>query len=189
MPLTPEERSALDERFELLESKLKKALRSNRIDHRIPLLATGFDIEDALFSPTARVYNSTSITISNNTNTALTFDTERFDTDSIHSTTTNPGRLTATTAGKYLIVAMVEWQGNTVGRRSLQIRLNGAAIIGTTLITITGGTTDRQQAMALWDMVATDYVEAMAFQDRGGGLDVNFAADYSPEFMMVWVAP
>ena len=50
----------------------------------------------------ARVYNDANISIPDNTETAVTFNTEEWDTDTIHDPSTNPERLTAKTAGKYL---------------------------------------------------------------------------------------
>ena len=53
----------------------------------------------------ARVHNSANISVSDSTWTSMTFDSERYDTDSIHSTASNTSRLTCVTAGKYLIIA------------------------------------------------------------------------------------
>jgi hypothetical protein len=52
----------------------------------------------------ARVFNSADITVPDSVNSFyLSFDSEHWDTDNIHDTTTNPTRLTAQTAGKYMI--------------------------------------------------------------------------------------
>ena len=42
---------------------------------------------------------SATINVANTTFTAITFPTERFDTDSIHDTSTNTSRFTITTSG------------------------------------------------------------------------------------------
>ena len=62
-----------------------------------------------------RVTNSLAISISNNTITLLTFDTEDYDTNSMHSTATNPGRLTCKTAGKFHIGAQCLFGTNGTG--------------------------------------------------------------------------
>lgn len=49
------------------------------------------------------------LTIANNSTTQLTFDSERWDTDGMHSTSTNTGRLTCVTSGLYLVFANVQW--------------------------------------------------------------------------------
>ncbi|KKM04831.1 hypothetical protein LCGC14_1760300, partial [marine sediment metagenome] len=77
----------------------------------------------------ARVYNDAAITLTTNVVKFLTFNQERYDTDTIHSTSSNTDRLTATTAGKYLISATVEIESNGTGRRNLLIELNGSTAI------------------------------------------------------------
>ena len=46
----------------------------------------------------------------------------------MHSTVSNTGRITATTAGKYLIGGHIEFAANATGLRELYIRLNGTTI-------------------------------------------------------------
>jgi hypothetical protein len=48
------------------------------------------------------VIKGTSQPIDTGVYTALTFDTETFDTDNMHDNTTNPTRLTVNTAGLYI---------------------------------------------------------------------------------------
>ncbi|KKL92967.1 hypothetical protein LCGC14_1879390, partial [marine sediment metagenome] len=50
MALTPEEQASIEERFEILEKQVHRLKRKNNLDHRIPLLATNFDVEDAIFA-------------------------------------------------------------------------------------------------------------------------------------------
>ena len=139
--------------------------------------------------PGARVFNSANISISNDTNTALTFDTERFDNDTNHSTASNTGRLTATTAGKYLIIGHAEFAANGTGRRGLSIRLNGAAGQQSNAgeHTNSGTVTTLLETQAIWNMAATDYVELMAYQNSTGSLNVVFTENSSPEFEMIYL--
>lgn len=132
----------------------------------------------------ARVYNSGDLTISNGTTTTLTFDSERYDTDTIHSTASNTGRLTATTAGKYVIVVSIRWAANATGVRLLQLRLNGTTLIGYVgQNAISAGTHD-MNLVSIYNMSATDYVEARVYQNSGGNLAVANNEENSPEFMM-----
>jgi len=142
-------------------------------------------------APAARVYNSGALTISHNTNTALTFDSERFDTDTIHNTGSNTGRLTATTAGKYLITALVRWAANATGRRSVTIREGGDTSIGVVQqdAAAGGGVTTVQEVSCLYDLAANEYVEVVVNQNSGGDLTVDAESNYSPEFMMVRMGP
>src|SRR5262245_40483526 len=65
--------------------------------------------------PAARAYHSANQSINSGTNTTLNFDSERFDSDTIHDNVTNNSRLTCKTAGKYLICCNVRWASNATG--------------------------------------------------------------------------
>src|SRR5438876_645541 len=58
----------------------------------------------------ARVYNSANISVSASTEQALTFDTERSDSNAYHSTSSNTSRITVPTGGdgRYVISGAVE---------------------------------------------------------------------------------
>ena len=192
MVLTPEEQAIIEERFEALEEQISKLKRKNNLDHRISLLTTSFDLEDAIFPPAVRVYNSANISIPHATSTVLTYNTNLFDTDTIHSTTTNPSRLTCNTAGLYLIASHARWQEWSTGARQLFIHLNG-----TTTIVVAEDTGDATQTEGRWQTVTTiysldrgDYVETFVYQAKGSGnLNVETASRYSPDFMMCRIGP
>jgi hypothetical protein len=139
----------------------------------------------------ARVYNSGNISVNNATLTALTFDSERWDSDSIHSTGTNPSRLTATTAGLYSIEGAINFAVNTGGTlRSLRIRLNGATYIAINQAPPLGaGASPALVVSTQYSLAATDYVELVVYQDSGGVLNVESNGNFSPEFMMTRLSP
>lgn len=139
--------------------------------------------------PAARAYNSANIAISNATNTALTFDSERWDTDTIHSTSSNTGRLTATTAGKYLIVGQVRWPANVTGLRQVWIKLNATTDIAVKRKAQTENDLLGMDVTTLYDLDATDYVELYVYQNSGGSLNVEASSAWSPEFMMIRLGP
>ena len=124
----------------------------------------------------ARVTN-TSQSISNNSATVVTYGSETFDTDTIHDTGSNTSRLTATTAGKYLILSSGSIGCNTTGDRQIRLRVNGT----TTIANVTGKSTvcaneaHYMQVSAYYNFSATNYVETLVYQDSGGSL--TFAAD------------
>jgi len=132
----------------------------------------------------ARAFNSANISVANSTQVALTFNSERWDTDTIHNNSTNTERLTATTAGKYIITGHVLWATNSTGVRQLSVRLNGSTFIGSQRIATLASADVIMSVATLYDLSATDYVELMAFQDSGGSLNVNVSAQVSPEFAM-----
>ena len=124
----------------------------------------------------ASAYKSGNQSIGNATFTAVTFNTEFFDTDAFHDNSTNTSRFTIPSGkgGKYLVTTMITFAQNANGRRLLRIRLNNtttyaeceapASGVGDTSITL--------QSTILLNLVATDYIEAFAYQASGGSLDI-----------------
>lgn len=135
----------------------------------------------------ARVYNSANISIANATNTALTFDTERYDTDALHSTTTNTNRLTAPAAGKYLITGHVEWGASATGQRYINVRFNGTTVIAQQHVINLNNTVFSQSIATIYSLAANDFVELVVFQDSGGALNVQANSALSPEFTIAFL--
>lgn len=134
----------------------------------------------------ARVYNNANISIPNATVTVLTFNSERFDNDNIHDTSTNTSRLTCQTPGIYLITACVRFAANATGQRQAYIRLNGSTIIAICTTNNTGASIATDIALAtIYSLSATNYVELCVYQNSGAALNVVYASAYSPEFAMI----
>lgn len=94
--------------------------------------------------------------------TAVTFDTETFDTDSMHESVTNPSRITFTTAGYYHVSGLFNTDANAVPR--LQIRLNGTTIIyalaeGNSGASLQGGV----NCSFTYNFAASDYIEMLGY--------------------------
>lgn len=142
--------------------------------------------------PSARVYKAATQSLTNNTLTAINFDTERYDTDTIHDTVTNNTRLTCKTAGLYHFEGCAEFAGNATGHRSLHIRLNGSAsnYLAVATMPLTGSAVVAGLVVSAdYRMIVNDYVELVAWQTSGGALNVQAGGNtYSPEFSMRWVA-
>lgn len=137
--------------------------------------------------PACRVYHNANQTIATTSNVALAFNSERFDTDSMHSTSSLTSRITFNTAGLYLVTGQMVWVAAAAGNRQAGIRLNGTTFIGVVLEPAAGGDTPALVVSTLYKFAVGDYVELMAFQNSGGNLDVQVNANYSPEFSAVWV--
>lgn len=133
--------------------------------------------------PCARAYNSIDQSVAS-AETTLTFDSERYDTDGIHSTVSNTGRLTATTAGLYAIKAHIKWASTPGINAFLAIRLNGTTYIARTGPVASGGLLEMTISTD-YVLAASDYVEVRA--SSTSTLNVTAAPNYSPEFMMHWV--
>lgn len=138
--------------------------------------------------PLARVYNSAALTIANNTPTALTFNSERFDIAGMHSTSSNTSRLTVPTGcgGKYRIGAHIQWASNASGNRAVWLYANGATVCAVEEKTPFSGAAISMSVSTLWTLAAGDYVEVYVQQTSGGSLNVNVASAYSPEFWAEW---
>lgn len=132
----------------------------------------------------ARVYRSSNQSVPNGTHTVITYDSERWDTDNIHSTVSNTGRLTCKTAGKYMIVFSALFSANANGKRQYNIRLNGTTWIAITRTGLDSDNHTQPISSTIYDLAVNDYVESLAYQNSGGALDIIYGAQATPEFMM-----
>lgn len=103
---------------------------------------------------------ATSLT-SNNVEYAMEFGAEDFDTDSMHSTSVNPSRITFTTAGKYSIGGIAGMDSNNIDIM-IAIRLNGTTILGRSGNTGIIGTPHGAAISMIYNFSASDYVEFLA---------------------------
>lgn len=150
-------------------------------------------IEDGIlelsYAPAVRVFHNAAQSIASATETALQFNSERFDqaanaADTMHDTITNNSRLTCRYAGIYLIGGHAQWAASPAGAQ-MYIRLGGATIIGRTLINAAD-----YQVMSLttaYQLAVNEYVELVVRQSTGGALSI-LSGSGSPEFWMVRVA-
>lgn len=121
--------------------------------------------------------NKASQTIGTGSTAVVTFDTEDDDTDAYHDGGT-PTRLTVPTGlgGVYVIVGQGAYSSDTIGKRVLDLRVNGSTFINTNSIDPDGGLLDPTfQVVGLWPLAAGDYVELTTFQNSGGNLTLSAA--------------
>ena len=130
------------------------------------------DVLSEAFDKGARVYNSAAQSIGDSSATALTFDTEAYDTDTIHDTGSNTSRMTCNTAGTYSIKGHFTFSASDTGYRRLYFYLNNATVIADAKISAdTGGTTVIITLSTEYELAATDYVEAFVVQTSGDALN------------------
>lgn len=134
------------------------------------------DIPGAV-SALVSVSNSAVQSVNSGSPTALTFNTEEYDTDTMHSTVTNTSRLTATTAGVYDIAGSTEFAYNTTGWRQIQIRKNGSVNLARdqrAAFTDSSNVPDMGMAISTQaKLAAGDYVELVVLHNAGSALDVG----------------
>lgn len=136
-------------------------------------------IEDALAflldPPRCKVYNSGAQSIGDGSFTALTWDTEEFDTDAMHSTSSNTSRIVCKTAGTYLLSGSISWASSNAGiRRGARWLKNGSSSNTQVMITPPGtgtaGVPTVHAPTVMMSLAVNDYVELAAYQDTGGSL-------------------
>jgi hypothetical protein len=136
-----------------------------------------------------RVYHSAAQSIGSGTSTALSFNSERHDSDGFHSTSSNTNRITipAGMGGKYVISGQVRFAANATGFREVSIRVGGATTIAIQDTLAVGGVPTILSITTVYELAAGDYVELLAYQNSGGALDVDSSGNYSPEFSIAAV--
>jgi hypothetical protein len=124
-----------------------------------------------------RLSKSAAQSIPNNTETALTFDTETFDTDGYHSTVTNTSRITipAGKGGYYQLSAACAFDGSsTTGARYAHLFKNGSKIwTGTGFAPTNTNALETLTYTQIAAAVATDYFEFFVSHDKGSNYDVR----------------
>jgi hypothetical protein len=122
-----------------------------------------------------RVYDGSTQSISNNSRTAVAFDTESHDdlTVPMHDTSTNNERLIAKTAGMYLMTASIGFSANATGEREAWINHSADGDIAGASRAGEGDRTNYLTVSTVYDMAADEYVVLQVYQNSGGSLNVN----------------
>jgi hypothetical protein len=139
--------------------------------------------------PMCRVYNNAAIDPATSSWVTLTFNTERHDTNGMHSTVSNTGRLTAPSGGGgiYLLggCAECDFTGET-GSVGLRLLLNGTTVIAQNgLVRITSTASRSLSIETVYILSVTDYVELQVYTTMD--VDVAVQSNYSPEFWAIWM--
>jgi hypothetical protein len=115
----------------------------------------------------------------------MLLDTELFDTDGFHSTTTNTSRFTIPTGlgGKYMCTASTGYATNAVGFRVMNISVNGTVVRWSNQIPGNGTVTIGTEVTSIVSVSAADYIEFFVQQNSGGAL--NTASGSSDMFFQI----
>ena len=128
-------------------------------------------------APTAQgvaVFNSTDQSIASGSYVTATFNSEFFDTDAFHSTSSNTGRLTvpAGLGGKYAIVTNLYISPTASGSFVAKLQINGSDKNRYT----TNVRTSEPQTIpftSIVELVPTDYVEVLVYQNTGSNMPLS----------------
>ncbi len=144
------------------------------------------NFEFLMARPSCSVKASAAQEVSSSTWTSLTADTENFDKDSMHDTSSNTERLTANTAGWYLVVSTVEVAASDQGLvRAVRLLGNGEDIYdGVNCPPIESASTFRTvvNVARTINLDVDDYIETQVFHDVGSAHDCKLL-DFSATFL------
>lgn len=129
-----------------------------------------------------RAKRSTTQGISQNTDTAIQLNAEDRDDGGFHDNSTNNTRMTIPSGkdGWYVMIGGIRWAGNsTAGFHDAWVRKNGTTELSHDRRSAhtTGSPANFSPAVAVAYLVAGDYVELMAHQNRVASLNVEDTGD------------
>jgi len=127
--------------------------------------------------PQVRVTNTVAQSINSGTLTALTFDTEAYDTgtpsSNMHDTGSNTSRLVCRVAGLYYIHATFAMANAGIHNAYPSIRLNGTTLIPGSCNEIVPDQNgvDSHTLAVNYRLAVNDYVEVMMYHDLGSAIN------------------
>jgi len=132
----------------------------------------------------ARAYHDAQQSIPHATYTTLAFNSERWDTDTIHDPVTNNSKLTCKTAGVYVITGHIRWQIGGTGLRFIGILLNNNAWIAGFRCMTADVMAMEMSIASIWKMAVNDFVEIEVYQRQGSARFIEISPYFTPEFGM-----
>lgn len=118
----------------------------------------------------AQASNSVTQSIPDTTETALTFNTEDYDTDTMYAGA-SPTRLTINTSGDFRIEANATFDTNIVGDYYILIKKNGTTTVAQSA-TISAEESSNISISTSAALLDTDYIEIYVAQTSGGNLNI-----------------
>jgi hypothetical protein len=135
------------------------------------------------FNKTCRLWNNAAQSISNAAWNIITFNTEKWDTDGMHSTVSNTDRITCVTAGVYLAIAVIYFDISSVGNRQLIISRGGVV---SEINTYEGNPPADGGCLCfgfcLISFAAGEWLRLYAYQNSGGALNSLSTDPVYPQF-------
>jgi hypothetical protein len=134
------------------------------------------------------LYNTTSHTIANNTETIITYDSEYIDTHGFHESVTNPSRITipAGYAGKYLISATNRYEQSATGARNMNLYVNNSNVLDMMNLPGNSATVTYLFRSVIYTLAVGDFVQIRANHTSGGGLTM-YNRTYELPFSVQWL--
>ncbi len=134
--------------------------------------ATGFG---ETMTPAFMALKTSDQSVSANTSTTVTFDSEIFDSDSKYDTSNS--RFTPTVAGKYLLFAQMNIKSiHDQATTEFDFKKNGSSVMGRYKHIALNSSSDRNPSLSssiIVDADADDYFQIVTFTDFGSGTTVT----------------
>lgn len=122
------------------------------------------------------------------TDNPITLDTESYDSEGGHSTTTNPSRYVCQVPGLYRITVTGSMAPNGTGARKVGINVNGVSLTGAGVQQVPPASNTWQGAVSTEAFLnAGDYVELVIWQTSGGALSTNAGNSTTPTMCLWWI--
>jgi hypothetical protein len=129
------------------------------------------------------LYKSGNQSVANATTTNITFDSEDYDSDGFHSTSSNTERITIPSgkAGKYLITGQIYWGGVNAGVRSVFMYKNVSTLVGNfpVMSSASGGENVGTRFSIVLDLAEADYIRISGYQNSGTSVNAEGSAGYT----------
>lgn len=180
-------RDQLDDQFDSVVARLMD--RDRQLEDYVSTLSA--DLDSAIISlgtpKSCRIYNNANIGLVSGVDTQVTFNSERYDNDDMHSTSAATGITTFNTAGLYIVT----FSGEIAAAADYLGYYAYPRINGSTLISTGGSTPARVGVVGLWVGYTTVYrfaagetIETRVFQSNTAVAVRNLlaAGNFSPEF-------
>mgnify|MGYP001569420994 CR=1 FL=1 len=136
-------------------------------------------------APSCRVYNSANESITTATDTTVTFNSERWDNDTMHAGSS--GTVTFTTAGRYIVISIIEFAANATGYRFVKLWLDATVVAQEQLPAVSVAASAILNVSTITTATAAQTTATTVYQTSGGALNVLATGNYSPEFMAHWM--
>ena len=137
------------------------------------------------------IYNSADVSLTSGTATAITCDSEFYDTDGYHSTSSNTSRITIPSGkgGYYLIQGYTQYAANATGNRTTSIRKNGSTILLQNLNSVQPEASRSTNIAIAYvgNFAVADYIELFGVQNTGGALTIQMVPSYTFHFSATYL--
>lgn len=139
--------------------------------------------------PACRVYHSVNQSAGDGSFVTLAFNSERFDTDTMHDTVTNNSRITFNTAGLYEVSFNGQLEAGTYIFYQARIFINATSPIAGNSGENEAGAGPLLSCGGLYKFAAGDFITVEVYQDNAASAarNVLVTGNLSPEFSAVWV--